>query len=118
MTTLKSLSDKELLAEILKLRRREHRTTLEILVHLNEIERRRLHLKLGCSSLFEYCTRHLKYSASAACRRIQTARCVRMHPEVYGLLEQEKLNLTTVALVIPAAGSVPGYGETRPGSCA
>ncbi|MBI4720882.1 MAG: hypothetical protein HY770_06615, partial [Chitinivibrionia bacterium] len=99
MSFVAGLSDNELLASTLKLRRREHKTTLEILDHLNEIERRRLHLKLGYSSLFDYCTRHLKYSASAAGRRVQAAKCVRRYPEVYELLEKEKVNLMTVALV-------------------
>jgi 5-methylcytosine-specific restriction endonuclease McrA len=101
MTRFKSLSDRELLSETLRLRRQERETTLQILIHLNEIERRRLHLKLGYSSLFDYCTSRLTYSASAADRRIQTARCMRNHPEVCTLLEQDKVNLTTISLVAP-----------------
>jgi 5-methylcytosine-specific restriction endonuclease McrA len=68
-------------------------------VHLIEVERRRLHLGLGYPSMFDYCTRHLGYSSSAASRRIQTARCVRDYPEVYALLEKNEVNLVTVSLV-------------------
>jgi 5-methylcytosine-specific restriction endonuclease McrA len=100
-STLQALSNRELLFQIRLLARSEHRTTLKILLHLNEVERRRLHLDLGYSSLFDYCTRYLKYSPSAAGRRIQTARCIRRHPEVYNLLLHNDVNLSTVSLVAP-----------------
>jgi 5-methylcytosine-specific restriction endonuclease McrA len=100
-SALKGLSDNALLAQIQKLRRREHLSTLDILLHLNEVDRRRLHLSLGYASLFDYCVKHLKYSASAAGRRIQTARCIRRHPEVYPLLEKNEVNLMTISLIAP-----------------
>ena len=67
--------------------------------HLIEVERRRVHVGLGYASMFDYCTRHLRYSSSAAARRIHTARCIRDYPEVYGLLEKNEVNLSTVSLV-------------------
>jgi len=48
--------------------RRERGVTLRILHYLIEIERRKLHLLLGRSSMFDYCTRGLGYSESAAWR--------------------------------------------------
>jgi 5-methylcytosine-specific restriction endonuclease McrA len=96
---LESISDHELLARLGALRRRERETTTEILRHLNEVERRKLHLKLGHSSLFDYCTRHLKYSESAAGRRVQAARCLRQFPRVAILLERGEVNLMTLGLV-------------------
>jgi 5-methylcytosine-specific restriction endonuclease McrA len=96
---LRSLSDKELLAQIEKIRRREHLSTIEILLHLNEVERRKLHLKFGYGSLFDYCVKHLRYSSSGAGRRVAVARCIRQHPEVLGLLRSQKLNVTGVSLV-------------------
>ena len=54
--SLRGLSDRELLARVKDLVSRERAVTLEILVHLIEVERRRLHLGLGYPSLFEYCT--------------------------------------------------------------
>ncbi len=96
---LSGLSDRELLARVKSLVQKERAATLEILVHLNEVERRRLHLSLGYPSLFEYCTRHLGYSSSAAGRRIHAARCVRNFPEVYGLLEKNEVTLITISLV-------------------
>ena len=95
--SLRSLSDHEVLSRILALTRRERSLTLHVLLHLNEIERRRLHLKLGCASMFDYCTSRLGYSASAASRRIRTARCVARFPEVLALLEANDVNLSTIS---------------------
>ena len=97
--TLSGLSDRELLSRVKDLVSRERAVTLEILIHLNEVERRRLHVGLGYASMFDYCTRHLGYSSSAASRRIQSARCVRNYPEVYALLEKNEVNLVTISLV-------------------
>ncbi|MEJ2719648.1 MAG: HNH endonuclease signature motif containing protein [bacterium] len=80
----------------------EHLTTLEILVHLNEVERRELYLTLGCGSMYDYCVNHLGYSRSAAWRRIHSARCIVRFPEVYALLEKGALNLTTLSMIATA----------------
>jgi hypothetical protein len=95
---LPGLSDRELLSRVRDLVARERAVTLEVLLHLIEVERRRLHLGLGYASMFEYCLRHLGYSSSAASRRIQAARCIRDYPEVYALLEKNEVNLITVSL--------------------
>jgi hypothetical protein len=97
--SLSGLSDRELLSRVKDLVSRERAVTLEILVHLIEVERRRLHLGLGYASMFDYCTQHLGYSSSSAARRIHTARCVRDYPEIYGLLEKNEVSLSTVSLV-------------------
>lgn len=98
---LRKLDDDELIANIQMLTRGERRMTIGVLHHLNEIERRRLFLERGYGSLFDYCVRKLKYSASAAGRRIQAARCIRHHPEVLGLLGNHQLSLSTVFLIQP-----------------
>lgn len=70
---LEKLRDSELLRRIEVLVQDEHDATIQILHHLNEIERRRLDLDLGYSSLFDYCIQCLEYSPSAAGRRIQAS---------------------------------------------
>jgi hypothetical protein len=97
--SLSGLSDRELLSRVRDLVSRERALTLEVLVHLIEVERRRLHLGLGYASMFDYCTRHFGYSSSAAGRRIQSARCIRDYPEAHGLLEKNEVNLVTISLV-------------------
>lgn len=96
---LTSLTDHELLSQLDKLTCREREITVEILRHLNEVERRKLHLKLGYSSLFVYCTEKLGYSESAAGRRIQAARCMRRFHRVEQMLEKNELSLSTVSLI-------------------
>ena len=98
--SLRSLSDTAILSRIHKLARCEREVTLRVLQHLNEIERRKLHLKLGYASMFVYCTKGLGYSESAAVRRIRSARCAVRHPEVYSLLKRNDVNLTTLSLVL------------------
>jgi 5-methylcytosine-specific restriction endonuclease McrA len=96
---LAGLSNRDLLSRVKSLVLQERSTTLEILVHLNEVERRKLYLTLGYPSLFEYCSRALGYSSSAAGRRIHAARCVRDFPEVYELFEKNAVTLVTISLV-------------------
>ena len=98
-TELSGFSDSEIVARVKTLVSKERATTLEILMFLDEIDRRRLYLTLGFGSLFDYSVRHLKYSASSAVRRIRTARCLRRFPEIVELLENGEVNLSTVSLV-------------------
>ena len=95
----RSLSNKELLSRVKSLVRREREITLEILEHLGEIERRRLHLELGYGSMFDYCTRGLGYSSSGAGRRVQVARCLRRFPEIAEHLRRNEVNLSTIAAI-------------------
>ena len=97
--SLRSLSDKDILSRTLELTRRERAVTLQVLLHLAEIEKRQLHLKEGFPSMFAYCTNGLRYSESAANLRIRTARCVARFPEVYGMLEANQVNPSTVSQI-------------------
>jgi hypothetical protein len=94
---LSSLSDSQIINRLDTLVQKERETTLEVLCHIIEMDRRSLYLGRGYASLFEYCTRHLGYSESAASRRIKTARCIRDFPEVYEMLAKNEMNLSTVS---------------------
>jgi hypothetical protein len=97
--SLRSLCDADILSRTQTLVSRERAMTLQLLLHLNEIEKRKLHLKQGYSSMFDYCTSGLRYSEAAAVRRIRTARCVARFPEVFGLLESNDMNLSTISRI-------------------
>ena len=99
MTSLERLSDRKLLSRLEGLVHRERTTTLNVVLHLAEVERRKLYLKLAYASMFEYCTQHLGYSVSAAGRRLQIARCARRHPELVTLLRRNQLSLMAATLV-------------------
>ena len=100
-TALRTLTNQDLVHHIESLARDERACTTQILQHLNELERRKVHLDLGYSSLFDYCVRKLKYSSSAAGRRIAAARCIRCFPETLSLIEGRELSLSTISLVEP-----------------
>ena len=100
--SLRSRSDREILTNTKKLAGREREITVEILRHLIEIDRRELYLQLGYPSLFAYCTEHLRYSSSAAGRRVQAARCLRRFPQAAAKLANGSINLSTFTLVASA----------------
>ena len=52
----------------------EHQINVVVIDHLRELERRRLYLTIGFSSLFDYAVRELGYSDAAAWRRIKAMR--------------------------------------------
>lgn len=97
---LKSLSDRRLLNSLKTLVRKEAETLVDILLHLNEVRRRRLFAAQGYSSLFDYCTRGpLRYSNAAAHRRISAARCISRFPELIPLLQTKEITLCSLSAV-------------------
>ena len=95
---LRLLTDRRLLAALHDEVRRERHITLKVLLLLIAVEQRRLHID-RYSSLFAYCTDQLKYSNSAAGRRIAGARCLRDHPRAWPMLFDGRLNLTTLCII-------------------
>lgn len=96
---LSSIPDRELMARLETLRRHERDAALDLLHHLNEVERRDLHLRLGYSSLFSYCTGHLGYCESDAGSRVRAARCLNRFPRVGPHLQSGEINLMTLGLI-------------------
>ena len=74
ISSLSGLPDQVLLAHTRSLVLHEQALQLAVLDHLREIHARHLHLRLGCSSLFDYAVRELGYSEGAAWRRIKAMR--------------------------------------------
>jgi hypothetical protein len=96
---LQALSNKELSVALHSLVKHERVTSAQILAYLNEVARREIYLHEGYGSLFDYCTRKLRYSEPAANRRIASARAAHKYPEAYKLLVQGELSLTTLSLI-------------------
>ena len=90
---LKMLSKNDLLITTEKLVAEERRITSQILWHLYEIERRRLFAELGFTSLFEFATVQLKYSAGSAQRRISAMRLLREMPDVASKIDSGELKI-------------------------
>lgn len=99
MISLAKLSDADVTESTKKLVGHEHKVTFTLLEHLNEIERRGIYLREGFSSLFHFCITALKYSESAASRRIRSARLIRRFPDAEILLKDRKISFTTAAQI-------------------
>jgi hypothetical protein len=97
--SLRSVSDQHLLSAADAIVVHDRKLTLKLLAHLHEIERRKLYLTRGYSSMFDYCRSRLRFSEGSAMRRIKTARCVARFPELHALLESGEVNLMSVALI-------------------
>lgn len=82
----------------------ERKILTDILHCLQEVESRMLYAEMGYSSLYEFCTEHLGYSAGSAYRRIQSMRLLKSLPQTERLeteskLESGALTLTNLSLV-------------------
>ncbi len=100
---LRTLTDELLLQRTKSLVTRERETAIEILHHLKEVERRRLFLDRGYSTLWAYMTQELRYSESAAQRRVETLRALNEIPELEAKIASGALSLSNVAKLQSAA---------------
>ena len=98
MNEFHRLADETLIAVLKREVERERHVTLKVLLLLIVVESRKLHVD-RYSSLFAYCTDQLRYSSSAAGRRIAAARCLRDYPSVWPMLFDGRLNLTTLCIL-------------------
>jgi hypothetical protein len=99
MTSLKGISNAELVNKLKKLVTQEQDLTLTILPHLVEVERRKIYLDKAYSTLTEYCIHELSYGESSAWRRVRAARVIADVPEVFDLMTRRQLSLRAVLQV-------------------
>ena len=66
---LDKLTDSQLLDKTKLLAQTERDAKVDLLIHLAEVDSRKLYAELGYPSMFEFLTRALKFSSSAAGRR-------------------------------------------------
>lgn len=96
---MKQITDLVLNQKIKSLAAEERSLTKEILLHIAEVDRRKLFLKMAYPSLFEYLTKEIGYSAGAAHRRIDAARLIHKVPEVSASIENGSLHLSQISKV-------------------
>ncbi len=99
MHALKSLSDRELVAQLRCLVEKEKSLTLEIVSHLVEVARRGLHLAKGYSSLYEYCRGELGYTDASAWRRARAAQAILRCPAAWERLIEGRVTLCALGRV-------------------
>jgi 5-methylcytosine-specific restriction endonuclease McrA len=99
MEKIQSLEKSDLLKRTQDLAAIERHTTLELIEHLREIERRMLFLELGYSTLFEFAVKHLAFSEGSAQRRISAMRLIQDVPEAKEKLESGAISLSNASQV-------------------
>lgn len=100
-TCLKSLDNKSLHNLAVKLIQDKKMLEVEILQILMEIKKRKYFLDLGFTSLSEYCEKRLGLTQDQARKRSQVATLVSFHPECLRMLEEDRTNISTLALIAP-----------------
>lgn len=97
-----ALTDEKLLVTVHGLAGDERRATAQLIAALSELDKRKLFLGQGCSSLFTYCTEVLRLSEDAAYNRSVVARAARTFPAILDRLADGDVTLTAMRLLIPA----------------
>ncbi len=96
---LRHVSDHKLLADLDKLVAQSNAVTSLVVLHIAEVDRRRLHAHGAYSSTFDYCVRKLGLSEAATCQRIAVARKAREFPAMFDLLERGEIHLAGLSLL-------------------
>ena len=73
----------------------------ELLVHLGEIDERKLYLDRAFSSMFAFCVGELWFSEDAACNRINVARAARRLPVILEAVRSGQVHLAGLRLLAP-----------------
>jgi 5-methylcytosine-specific restriction endonuclease McrA len=94
-------SDAELVSRLKDLVTTDRAVNAKLLVHLGEVDARRLYREQGYSSMFEYAVSALSMSESEAYLRIQAARLGRRFPVILERISAGHLNLTAIKLLAP-----------------
>jgi hypothetical protein len=105
MPNMPNMPNEALVKELRELACRERKLTREILICINEFERRKLHLELGYSSVIEWLIGELHYSEGAAYRRVNAARVLRDVPSVAEKIQNGSLTLSSLATLQSAIQS-------------
>ncbi len=95
------MSSKDLLAATRELVRRACGVEAELLVHLGEIDERRLYLDFAFPSMFTFCVGELGFSEDATYNRITVARAGRRWPALIEALRSGQVHLGGLRLLVP-----------------
>lgn len=96
--SLAALSPQELVTRVRSLNAEGNRLLANLLIHLGEVDKRRLYREHACSSMFAFC-RRLGMSEGSAARRIDAARAIRKFPSLLPHIESGQLHLTALSIV-------------------
>jgi hypothetical protein len=95
------LSHEALLRDTAMLMKRDRANMAMLLIHLAEIDARRLYAPAGYGSMFAWCMGELRMSEDEAYKRIQAARAARRVPAICEELAAGRLHLTAIVKLAP-----------------
>src|SRR5205814_988540 len=95
------LSSADLLASTRQIVARSCDDEADLLVHLGEIDERKLYADRARSSMFGFCVSELGFSEDVAYSRINVARAARTLPGIIDVIRAGQVHLTGVRLLIP-----------------
>ncbi|HEX9604536.1 MAG TPA: hypothetical protein VF973_12360 [Myxococcales bacterium] len=98
---VESLSSSDLRSATRELVRTSHGLDAALLVHLGEIDERKLYLDWAFSSMFAFCVGELGFSEDVACNRIDLARAARRMPVILEALRSGQVHLAGLRLLAP-----------------
>ncbi len=98
---LTAISDDELLRRLAALVADSRRTEADLVLHIAEVDARKLYAREATPSMFQYCTERLHLSGAEAYLRIPAGRAAREHPVLLTMLADGRLHLTAIALLAP-----------------
>jgi hypothetical protein len=100
-TAVEAMSSPEVLVATRELVKTSRRTEAELLVHLGEIDHRKLYRATAFPSMFAFCVGEYAFSEDVACSRIAAARAARVMPAILPAIESGKVHLTGLRLLLP-----------------
>ena len=101
LASLRRFSDKDLVASLEALIRRERDVTAQVIAHIAELDTREVHVRQGYRSLYLYCRDVLGLSEWEAYARIEVARAARRFPLILDMLADGSVHVTAVKLLAP-----------------
>lgn len=98
-SNLKHISNNDLNNSFKKIVQCERELLSQIILHIQEVYKRKLFLEMGYASMFAYMTEYLGYSSGSAQRRIDAARLASELPEVINMLETGQTDLSKCSMI-------------------
>jgi hypothetical protein len=95
----KKLTDEELITRLKQCVARGRQWEARILVHMSEVDARKLYRDQGYSSMFEYARRALHMSEAEAGLRITTARFGRQYPQAFEMLARGEVHISAICVL-------------------
>ena len=96
-----NLSHEELVKSIKHLLIQERRCACDLIIHLAELEERKLHVAAGYSTLYKYCVRFLGISHNKAYKRSCAAKLIKSWPSLIPDLREGLITESHCAIISP-----------------